>query len=124
MDNLSQIMEENLLKVWSERDSSLRLNAIQDIYAENGSLFEFGEETSGFDAINEHVTKLYDSIPPDFVFTQLKPADINGKIGRLVWGVGPRGHDAVQTGMDIAHIENGRIKSLYVFLDKQENGHG
>jgi hypothetical protein len=48
---------------------------------------------------------------------RLKPVIINNGIGRLVWGVGPKGKPPVATGMDIAVFENGKIKSLYVFLD-------
>jgi hypothetical protein len=53
------------------------------------------------------------------VFTKLKPVIINNSIGRLIWGAGPAGQPPVATGMDIVHFENGKIRSLYVFLDNQ-----
>ncbi|MBW7674281.1 nuclear transport factor 2-like protein [Chryseobacterium chendengshani] len=56
-------------------------------------------------------------MPPDFIFTQLKPVTINNNLGRLIWGAGPEGQPHVATGMDIAHFKDGKIKSLYVFLD-------
>jgi hypothetical protein len=43
---------------------------------------------------------------------------INNSIGRLIWEAGTEGQSPVATGMDIAHFEHGKIKSLYVFLDK------
>jgi HAE1 family hydrophobic/amphiphilic exporter-1 len=42
---------------------------------------------------------------------------INNSIGSLIWGVGHKGKSPAATGMDIAHFENGKIRSLYVFLD-------
>ena len=56
-------------------------------------------------------------MPPNFVFTKLKPVIINNSIGRLIWGVCPEGQPPVVTGMDIARFKKGKIKSLYVFID-------
>jgi hypothetical protein len=50
----------------------------------------------------------------------MKPVIINNSIGRLIWGAGPAGQPPVATGMDIVHFENGKIRSLYVFLDNHE----
>jgi hypothetical protein len=36
---------------------------------------------------------------------------------RLFWRAGPPDGPAAITGTDVAHIENGRIKLLYVFVD-------
>ncbi|WP_051200270.1 efflux RND transporter permease subunit [Flavobacterium subsaxonicum] len=69
------------------------------------------------EAINKSVSATLDSMPEDFVFSILKAVYINNDIGRLIWAVGPEGRTPVATGMDIAIFEDGRIKSLYVFLD-------
>ena len=37
--------------------------------------------------------------------------------GRLFWRAGPPDGPAAITGVDVAHIEGGRIKLLYVFVD-------
>jgi len=37
--------------------------------------------------------------------------------GRLFWRAGPPDGPAAVTGVDVAHIEGGRIKLLYVFVD-------
>ena len=118
MNTLVQLMENSLTKVWNEKNPSLRLEVIKQIYTENAVLYEMGEETIGYEAINNQVTHLVNSLPPDFTFTQQKPVIINKEMGRLVWGVGPKGQPPVQSGMDIALFENGKIKSLYVFLEK------
>lgn len=113
----AQMMEENLMHVWSERNEVRRMKVIQNIYTDTSILYHVGSKTVGFDAINESVTAVLSNMPANFVFTKLKPIIINNSIGRLIWGVGPAGQAPVATGMDIAHFENGKIKSLYVFLD-------
>jgi len=116
-DQEVQMMENNLNHVWNERDSIIRTEAIKQIYAEQANLYHVGHQVTGTVAINESVTTTLQNLPPNFIFTQLKPVIINNSIGRLIWGAGPQGQPHVATGMDIAHFENGKIKSLYVFLD-------
>lgn len=116
-DEAAIIMEDNLNQVWNERDPSLRLKAIERIYSTSATLNHVGDQVTGFDAINISVSATQKILPAGFVFTKLKPVIINNSIGRLIWGAGPEGQPPVATGMDIAHFENGKIKSLYVFLD-------
>jgi hypothetical protein len=117
-NDLAQLMEDNLHHVWGERNADRRRKALEGIYAKDSTLFEVGEKISGYDAINDQVSNIVNSMPAAFVFTRLKPVVINNNIGRLIWGVGPKGQPPVTTGMDVAVFENGRIKSLYVFLEK------
>jgi hypothetical protein len=113
----AQMMENNLNQVWNERNAGARLKAIERIYPEEANLYHVGDQVTGPDAINNSVTSTLQHLPSDFVFTKLKPVIINNSIGRLIWGAGPSGQPPVAMGMDIAHFENGKIKSLYVFLD-------
>ena len=117
MNDEAQMMEDNLNLVWNERNSAIRLKAIESIYAPDANLYHVGHQVTGLDAINQSVTDTLQHLPPDFVFTKLKPVILNNNIGRLIWGAGPKGQQPVATGMDVALFENGRIKSLYVFLD-------
>lgn len=112
-----QMMEDNLNRVWNERDPGARWKAIERIYNPAANLYHVGDQVTGIDAINNSVTATLRNLPPNFVFTKLKPVIINNNIGRLIWGAGPKGQPPVATGMDIAHFEKGKIKSLYVFLD-------
>lgn len=112
-----KIIEDNLHLVWSERDAVARMNVIERIYAEDASLFHVGDKVTGLQNINESVTAVLKNLPSDFEFTVLKPTVINNDLGRAVWGAGPKGEAPVATGMDIVHFEDGKIKSLYVFLD-------
>ena len=116
-DLLAQLMEDNLNLVWSERDKAQRLIAIKSIYALGSGLYHVGHKDEGYECINESAECVISNMPADFVFTILKPIIVNNGIGRLIWGVGPKGKPPVATGMDIAHFEKDKIKSLYVFLD-------
>lgn len=113
----AQMMEDNLNQVWNERNADTRLKAIQRIYSTTANLYHVEDQVTGPDAINNSVTATQQHLPANFVFTKLKPVIINNSIGRLIWGAGPKGQPPAATGMDIAHFENGKIKSLYVFLD-------
>lgn len=110
-------MEENLKQVWSEPDAAHRMKAIEKIYTKDSSLYHVNDKTEGQEDINKSVSNTLAGMPKDFVFTRLKPVVINNNMGRLIWGVGPKDKSLVATGMDIAVFENGKIKSLYVFLD-------
>jgi hypothetical protein len=63
------------------------------------------------------VTELLSHLPPNFVFSAAGQAIGHHNIGRLKWSSGPPDGPAAVTGMDVAHFENGRIHSLYVFLE-------
>ncbi|MCC8407497.1 hypothetical protein LJ707_01050 [Mucilaginibacter sp. UR6-1] len=116
-NNEARIMEENLERVWNERDPATRLKAIEKIYSPTATLNHVGDRVTGADAINESVSITQKILPSNFVFTKLKPVIINNDIGRLVWGAGPSGQAPISTGMDVARFENDVITSLYVFLD-------
>lgn len=115
--DLVHLMEENLIHVWSENNSSNRIKAIEKIYTSDSSLYHVGHQTTGHAAINESVSNVLANTPEMFTFFKLKPVVINNNMGRLLWGLGPNIESLVATGMDIAVFEDGKIKSLYVFLD-------
>ena len=105
-DEATIVMEDNLNQIWNEKDPEVRLKAIERIYSSTATLNHVGDQVTGFDAINNSVSATQKIMSSNFVFTRLKPVIINNSVGR-----------PVASGMDVAHFENGRIKSLYVFLD-------
>ena len=116
-NDLALLMEENLAQVWSQRDASLRMKSLQSLYADDAGLYHVGHQTTGLAAINDSVSNLHNNMPREFVFFKLKPVVINNNVGRLIWGMGANSESPVATGMDVAFFEDGKIKSLYVFLD-------
>ncbi|WP_255991053.1 nuclear transport factor 2 family protein [Chitinolyticbacter albus] len=111
------LMQANLQRVFGEHDAARRIEAIHELYAEDAVLNEPHASFKGHVAINEAVTALLASLPPSFVFGALGPAIGHHGIGRLKWSSGPPDGPVAVTGMDIAHFENERIHSLFVFLD-------
>ncbi len=115
--NYDQLMQANLSRVFGERDTQRREDAIRELYAKDAVLNEPHARAEGHAGICEAVRKLLTSLPPEFVFHPIGPAVGHHGVGRLQWRSGPPNGPAVVTGTDVAHIENGRIQSLYVFLD-------
>ena len=111
------LMQANLVRVFGERDAGRRIQAIHDLYAEDAVLNEPQASAKGHSAISEAVTELLASLPPGFVFTAMGPAIGHHGIGLLRWRSGPPEGPVAVTGMDIAHFENGRIHSLFVFIE-------
>jgi len=114
------LLQENLVRVFSERDRQRRQVAIAEIYAPDAVLYEPGTSASGHQAIDEAVEALLASLPAAFVFTAQGPALGHHGIARLRWASGPPDGPPVVTGTDVAHIAGGRIQSLHVLLDPRE----
>jgi hypothetical protein len=119
MENrLEQLVLQHLNKIWNQRDEVLRTKALESVYTKDITLFEEGENLTGYGAINHRVNTVLSGFPGGFSIKQLNPIAINNNVGKLDWGVGPEGAPPVATGTDIVIFENERIKCLYVFLNK------
>ena len=113
----NRLMQANLARVFNERDAGRRIVAIRELYAEDAVLYEPDTSAKGHAAISEAVTALLAHLPPTFVFSAEGPAIGHHSIGRLKWRSGPPDGPVAVTGMDVAHFEQGRIHSIYVFLE-------
>lgn len=115
-----KLMLTNLELVFGERDPTRRISAIRNIYHENAELHEPERSVRGHEAISHAVSDLLRQLPPDFVFTALRPASGHHGVGRLQWGAGPAGGPFAVTGTDVVHVEGGLIRTLHVFLDQSD----
>lgn len=111
------LMRANLARVFGDPDAARRGVAIKELYAEDAVLYEPHAAVQGHAAIAAAVTQLLGGLPPHFVFDAIEPATGHHGTGRLKWRSGPPGGPAAVTGMDLAQIRDGRIHSLFVFLD-------
>ena len=118
-DKLEQLLEDSLLKVWSERNDVRRLDVMAQIYATDIVFYETdeGEAIKGHQAMDALIKTLQAQWPPEFVFTLKKPAVINHGVSHVAWTLGTSDASPAASGMDIAIIENGLIKELYLYLD-------
>lgn len=115
----THLLEDSLLKIWNERDEQQRLKVMNQIYAPNIVFYETdaGPAIEGHQEINELIKKLQSQWPPEFAFTLTKPVVINHGVSQVSWTLGAAQAAPAATGMDVAIIENGLIKELYLFLD-------
>jgi SnoaL-like domain len=117
-NELSHLMERNVLEVFGERDSERRKSVINELYTENCTFNDMDSDAPsvGRLALNAKVEHLLKPVP-GFVFRVTGPAQVIQEVGRLRWQFGPDGAAPVVMGMDVAIFEQGRIRSLYAFLD-------
>jgi SnoaL-like domain len=115
--NFDALMQAHLSRVFGERDGSRRLHALKELYAEDAALYEPDATATGYEAISGAVEALYTHLPSSFVFTASGPAVGHNGVARLHWRAGPPDGRVAVTGTDVAWVENGRIKTLYVFID-------
>lgn len=111
------LMQANIVRVFNERDPDRRCIALSELYSEGATLYDPETVATGWGAISRAVEELLLRLPPDFVFTAAGHAVGHNGAARLFWRAGPADGPVAVTGTDVAHIENGRIKLLYVFVD-------
>jgi len=95
--------------------------AIKSLYSEDPVFFEAEQRLEGREAFSDAVAALQVSFPAEFEFSAVAPPARNHDVGRLYWRLGPAGSPPVVNGMDIAQFKDGRIHSLYVFLNDQHH---
>src|SRR5258706_15733166 len=102
------LMQANLARVFGERDTSRRMKAIAELYADNAILYEPDASATSHAAISQAVEALLSSLPPNFVFTAIGPAVGHHGMGRLRWRSGPPHGPAAGTGTGLARVGGGR----------------
>jgi hypothetical protein len=115
--DLDAFMRANMNRVFNERNGEHRLAALGELYANDATLYDPEAVVTGREAISIAVDGLLGNFPPHFVFTAAGPAVGHNGAARLFWRLGPPGGPVAVTGTDVALIEHGRIKRLYVFVD-------
>jgi hypothetical protein len=111
------LMRANVASVFNERNSDHRRAALGQLYTEDAILYEPDAVANGRGAISEAVGRLLASLPPDVAFTVVGDAVGHNGAARLFWRAGPPGGPVAATGTDVALLEGGRIRRLYVFVD-------
>lgn len=52
------------------------------------------------------------------------PTVLHNNVGKVGWGVGPKGAPPILTGTDIVFCEDDKVKSFYVFVNKEKVTNG
>jgi hypothetical protein len=124
MTTPAQLLETSLLVIWNDRNAHRRLETMKKTYAPNVHFYEFNTDKAivGHQAINDLISKIQSTWPPESMFTLNKPSQVNHSIQFASWNLGPQGSQPILTGEDVAVIENDRITSFYLFLNAPEKG--
>jgi SnoaL-like domain len=115
--DIDALMKANIARVFNERDSDRRRVALGELYTAGATLYDPETAATGREAISRAIDNLLLHLPPNFVFTAAGHAVGHNGAARLFWRAGPPNGSVAITGTDVAHIEDGRIKCLYVFVD-------
>ncbi len=114
----NNVLHANLERVFNERDAARRREAIEELYAADAMLYEPDATYSGTAAIAGAVSHLMAALPPTLTFVMVAPVMVNHGMAKLLWkGQLPDG-TVIVTGTDVAQIENGRIQTIRVFVDR------
>ena len=75
------------------------------------------ERAIGQAAVSDRVGRILGESPPGFAFSLVGPAEVIHDLGRLRWQTGPAGAPPVASGTDVAVFANGKIRTLYTFIE-------
>ena len=117
---MSEIIETLLLRnlqgVFGGGDSGRRRAAIEELYAEDCVVLLPIGRYVGHQALDQIAGELRGG-HPSFVYTPHSAPQAVQDGGRIAWGSGPAGEPPRYTGLDVIIVRDGKIATLYVFLD-------
>ena len=113
---IKTLLSRNLPEVFGEGDPARRRVAIQQLYTEGCVLCAPPGTFVGHNALNKFAGDLR-AMHPHYVYTPHGAPQVLHKSERLAWGSGPKGETPEYTGVDFIITRDGKIASLYVYLD-------
>jgi hypothetical protein len=93
---------------------------IADVYAENLHFVDPHGAFTGRSNLNAFIDNLHQQFP-GYVFRLAAPIEFHHAVARLNWKFGPLAQPALVTGQDIVLFADGRIQTLYIFIDGATN---
>jgi hypothetical protein len=113
---IQELLNRNLQEVFGEGDATRRRAAIEELYTEDCVLYVPPGNFVGRAAVDKFAGDLR-ATHPHFVYTPHGEPQALHNAGRLAWGSGPPGEAPDYTGLDVIIVRDGKIATLYVFLD-------
>jgi hypothetical protein len=104
---------------FSEPDAEKRRKDIARLWAEDGVFIDPDSRYEGHSGIAlaaEGVVKKF----TNFIFTERGAIVAYNGVGKLDWGFGPAGAEAIVTGSDVLVMKGDKIGALYAFVDPQK----
>ena len=115
-DIIERLLLRNLQEVFGEGNPQRRRAAIDELYTEDCRVLLAIGCYVGRAALDQVAGELRGS-HPTFVYTPHRRPQAVQDGGRLAWGSGPVGEPPKYTGVDVIIVRDGKIATLYVFLD-------
>jgi hypothetical protein len=112
---IETLLRENLHGVFGEHDVQKRRHNIARLWAEDGVFIDQNGRYEGHSGVDDAVALVVEKFP-NFVFIERALQAFNG-VGKIDWGSGPAGKEAVITGSDVLVIKGDKIGALYTFVD-------
>ena len=110
------LIRENMHGVFGEHDAQKRRAKIAALWADDGVFVDHDARYEGHSAIERAAAGLIAKFPA-FTFTELSDVQAFNGVGRLPWGYGPAGSEAVITGVDVLAMKGDKIGAVFVFID-------
>ncbi len=110
---------ERYIELWNEADAAIRAQGIAEVFADGATYTDPLADVSGHAGIDAVIAGAQGRFT-GFTFRLLGPVDANHHIARFTWELVPAaGGESVVVGSDVAvFAEDGRIRSVYGFLDR------
>jgi hypothetical protein len=115
-DIIERLLVRNLQEVFGQGDPVRRRAAIDELYTEDCRVLLPIGCYVGRAALDQIAGKLRIG-HPSFVYTPHSRPQAVQDGGRIAWGSGPPGEPPSYTGVDVIISRDGKIATLYVFLD-------
>ncbi|KZB79228.1 nuclear transport factor 2 family protein [Amycolatopsis regifaucium] len=116
MSDLNELVDD-YLAIWNETDPAARRAKIDAVWTADCSYIDPMAEAHGRDQLDATIGAVQAQFP-GFVFTLGEGVDIHHEQARFTWELGAEGAEAMVVGFDVAVFEDGRIRSVYGFLDE------
>jgi SnoaL-like domain len=118
MSGLTGVVE-RYLESWNESDPEARRGAVADVWAPDGTYTDPLADVRGHEAIDALIAGAQGMFP-GHVFRLAGAVDTHHDIARFGWELVPAsGGQPLVVGFDVAvAAEDGRLRSVYGFLDK------
>ncbi|QEM11724.1 VOC family protein [Mucilaginibacter rubeus] len=104
------------IRIWDNTDAKARFSQLSELYADNILFFDHEAVVNGLTDLNNRITQLQEQ-NKGFKFSFIK-IDNSNNVVRYYWNYGPKSNPKLISGMDLMIVENGKVRSLHVFLDK------
>ncbi|WP_446221685.1 nuclear transport factor 2 family protein [Nocardia sp. IBHARD005] len=105
------------LEAWNTREPAARRCAVARLFTPQARYVDPLVAVTGHAELEAAIAGVQSQFP-DWTFTLAGPVDAHHDQVRFTWGLGPADAPAVVIGFDVAVLAEGRIDSVYGFLDQ------